>query len=230
MLIFHEIEDLVAEVKGRIDTLGGESDLTLEERRHQLLMRIVSYVNSYEWLSHHKIREKVACFLRSRYNYRLVAEEFDLPLSSVHKSISYASDRLRRRIGGVLALIRSDNLDDAERELHLVKGAVDPLSLFVRGILENFKPEKDAGVDLVGCQREISFLSYFTTRNMNRILSKIDSKKLNHVLYMLLKSDVTYPERGILARCILDGEFDASEAIKRINDQFIYSASSERHG
>jgi|GEM_PF-2943943 len=230
MLIFREIEDLVAEVKGRVATLGGESDLSLEERRLQLLMRMVSYVNSYEWLSHHKIREKVACFLRSRYNYRLVAEEFGLPLSSVHKSISYASDRLRRRIGGVLALIRSGQLDDAERELVLVTGAVDPSSLFVRGILENFKPKKDAGVDLASCQREIRFLSHFTTRNMDRILSKIDTNKLSHVLYVLLKSDVTYPERGILARCILDGEFDASEAIKRMNDQFIYSVSSERHG
>lgn len=229
MLVFREIEEMVQEVKGKLATLGDESDLSIEERRLQLLLRLISYVNRYEWLSHKKTREKIACFLKNRYNYRAVADRFGLPLSRVHKTVSYASERLRRRIGGVLALIRSGQLDDAERELALVTGAVDSSSLFVRGILERFKPVKDTRVDLADCHREISFLSYFTNRNIDRVLSKIDSKKLNHVLYVLLKSDATYPERSILARCILDGEFDASEAIKRINDEFIYSASSERH-
>lgn len=147
MLVFREIEDLVLEAKSKIATLGVESDLAIEERRLQLLMRLVSYVNGYEWLAHEKIRAKIKYFLRSRYNYRLVAEKFGLSISRVHKSMSYASDRLRRRIGGVLALIRSGHLDDAERELAMVTGTVDPASLFVRGVLERFKPEKDAGCE-----------------------------------------------------------------------------------
>ncbi|MFT9485762.1 MAG: hypothetical protein ACH0QD_00055 [Tepidibacillus sp.] len=230
MLVFREIEELAAEVKSKIATLGDESDLPFEARRLQLLMRLVSYVNGYGWLRQEKIREKVRFFLRSRYNYRAVAEKFGLPLSRVHKTVSYASERLRRRIGGVLSLIRSGNLDDAERELAMVTGAVDPSSLFVRGILERFKPVKDTGVDLAACQREISFLSYFSTRNIERVVGKVDARKVNHVLYVLLTGDATYPERGILARCILDGEFDASEAIKRINDEFIYSVPSEQSG
>lgn len=225
--MFRELEELVTEVRTATTALGLDEDLALEEKRLQLLMQLVSYVNSYEWLSHEKIREKVKCFLKSRYDYRLVAEQFGLPISNVHKCISYASDRLRKRIGGVLTLICSNHLVDAERELAMVTGGVDPSALFVRGILERIDCKKDAGIDLATCKREISFLSYFTNRNIDTLVESIDTKKLGHLLYVLVNSDSTYPERGILARCIFDGELNASEAIEQIKAEFIYSDLSE---
>lgn len=230
MLVFREIEDLVVGVKSRFATFGVESDLAVEEKRLHLLMKLVSYVNGYEWLSHEKIREKVAYFLKSRYNYRAVAEKFGLPRSRVHKCISYASDRLRRRVGGILALIRSNQLDDAERELAMVTGAVDPSSFFVRGILDHFVVERGVGVDLATCQREINFLSHFSSRNIGRIVGQVDARKLGHLLYVLCRTEDTLyaPERATLSRCILDGEFNASEAIRRVNDEFIYSNPSDR--
>lgn len=82
------------------------------------------------------------------------------------------------------------------------------------------------------CQREISFLSYFSSRNIEKVFEKVDARKLSHLLYVLCRTDdPSYSsERAILCRCILDGEFDAAEAVRRINGEFIYSNPSVRSG
>ncbi|MFI8711979.1 hypothetical protein [Brevibacillus brevis] len=224
MLVFREIEDLVSEVKGRLATLGVETDSILDEQRLRLLMKLVAYVNGFEWLSHEKTRAKVKVFLQGRYRYREVAEQLGVSVSSLHKCISYAGERLRRSIGGTLDLIKSGDLVGAEREFALGTGVLDSTNIFFRGIQERFEPVKDAAIDLAHCERELSFLSYFSSRNINRLIGTLDERRVCHLLHILLKGDSTYlHERNMLFRCILDGELDASEAIKLLKDEYIYA-------
>ncbi|RXT08833.1 hypothetical protein [Ammoniphilus sp. CFH 90114] len=227
MLVFREIEELVREVKSRLASLGVESDSKLDGQRFLLLQQVVTYVNSMVWLSHGKTREKVKSFLRSRYNYQEVAERYGVSVSQMHKCISYAGSQLRRRIGGTLLLIKSGALASAEREFALATGAGDPSALFVKGMHDWFDTVKDAGVDISTCDRELSFLSCFTNRNIDRVIDSLDPRKVSHLLYILLKGDITYvSERGILSRCIVDGELDALEAIALLKEDFIYARSS----
>lgn len=228
MLVFREVEDLVLEVRGRLTALGDEANSSLDEAQLQLLQKIVSYVNSMQWLSHEKMREKVRAFLRSRYTYREVAAQFGMSVSQLHKCISYAGNRLRQRIGGTLELLKAGNIVAAEREFAHATGTVDPSALFVRGTIERFAPpKKDDGVDLSTCERELSFLSYFSSRNIDKLLDTLDERKVRHLLYILLSTDSTYlSKRVTLIRCIVAGELKVSEAIRLLNEEYIYAPAS----
>jgi hypothetical protein len=228
MLVFKEIEEAVRSVKGNLTTLGGEKDLILEEQRLQLLVRIVVYVNSFDWLSHDKTREKLNSFIQSRYNYRETAEKFGVSVKSLHVSVSYASSRLKKRLGSVLALLEVNEVIAAEREFLIGIGRSNPSDVFVGGIANLFSnPVKNTGVELSTCQRELSFLSYFTIRNIDRVISTLDRAKVCHLLYILLRNDTTYvSERGILISC-LEGELKASEAISLLKEDFVYSQSTK---
>lgn len=231
MLIFRELEDLVLEVKGRIALLGLEDDVTLDERRLELLVQLVSYVNGMTWVAHAKLAAKVRVFLRSRYRYEEVAQAFNTTLKEAHKSISYAGQRLRRQVGSTLLLIREGRLDEAQRELALVTGAVDASSIFAGSIMGRFAPNKSAGVVLGDCRKELGFLSAFSRRNFDRIVSGLSEEKISQLLYIILSADPTYvQERVILLDCMVDGRMTVDDCIRALNDEFIFGSPGDGAG
>lgn len=223
MLIFKEIEEEVNEVKDRLAILGEEVDSSLDEQKLELLMRMVAYVNSYVWLSHGKTREKLGYFLRNKYDYRETAKKFEVSVKSLHVSVSYAANRLKKRIGGALALLRSGDIAEADREFALGTGALDT-NLFISPIHDRFAPVKNAGVDLADCENELGFLARFTQYHFGIVLDSLDRQKLEHLLYILSQNDRSYmSERSILYRR-LEGELKPSEAIDQLIDGYLYAA------
>lgn len=229
MLIFREVDEIAHEVKGRIALLASEEDATRNEQRLELLMRLVSYINEFSWLKHRALVAKVKTFLRSRYSYQAVAQEHGMSVKQAHKCISYAGDRLRARIGGVLGLIRSGNFTAAERELAVLSGSVDASSLFVRDITERFSPVKDAGVVLgEDCRRELSFLCVFSKKRFDSAVARLDEKTVRHMLYILSSSDSSYfREKELLWNCVVDGSVSVDECIRALNDEFIWERMSD---
>ncbi|WP_312753493.1 hypothetical protein [Rummeliibacillus suwonensis] len=225
MLIFKKIEDAVRMVKQDVAILGVQTNTDHTAEKLKLLQSIIAYVNSYEWLSHETSRKKLKAFLQSRYNYEMVAAEFNVSVKSLYVTVSYASDRLEKRIGTkTIDLILADDLETAEREFLLGTGKYTPTNLFISGMVEALNPPvKDSGVDFSTCERELKFLSSITKKRFNQIVKQLNITKIRHLLYILLQNDSTYlAERSILARC-MDGEVDAKEAIRLIQAESIYS-------
>lgn len=229
MLIFREVEELVLETKSKIMLLGSEQDMTLDKRKLQNLNRLVFYINGFTYLKHREIIAKVKTFLRSRYSYEAVAEEYGISKKQAHKSISYASEQLRRNVQSTVMLIREGHLDGAQRELDILTGVVDASSLFIGGITEEFPPRKNTGVVLGDdCRRELSFLSALSRKKFESIASTLDDRRLEHILYILLSSDKTYlREKELVWNCVVDGRLTVDQCIRSLNDEYIYSPLSD---
>lgn len=226
LLIFREVAAEVREVKVRLAILGDDSS-TVEQDKQKLdfLLRIVAYINSFIWLKKKSARRKLRDFLRSKYNYREIAEKYGVTVGSMHMSVSYVASQLKKRIGGVLDLLRSGDIAGAEREFEICTGCYD--DLFVRVVRDHFKPEKDAGVDLSTCEKELSFLSAFVSRNIENLVAALDRQKVEHLLYILLKTDDrSYSTiRSQLFRS-LEGELEASEALALVEGYELSSRPS----
>jgi hypothetical protein len=223
MLVFKVIEEEVQEAKDRLAVLGEEVDTAQDEKRLDLLLRIVAYINSFVWLSHGSSRTKLKYFLQNRYDYRQTAEKFGVSVKSLHVSVSYAANRLKKRIGGALEQLQSGDLSAADREFALGTGALNS-NLFISAIHDRFAPVKNAGVDLSTCEKELGFLSRFTQHHFGRVLDSLDRQKLEHLLFILSQNDRSYmSERSILYRC-LEGEMEPSEAIDQLIDGYLYAA------
>lgn len=234
MLIFKEVEEFVNEVKDRrITLLGSEEEPTLDERRLELLVRLVrEYINEFSWIKHRSLVDRVKTFLRSRYSYEAVAHEYGMSMKQAHKCISYAGDRLRARIGGVLELIRAGNVTAAKRELALLIGVVDAPSLFVKDVSDRFHPVKDAGVVLgEDARRELTFLSLFSRKSFEGAVARIDERTVRHILYILTSTDITYlREKESLWQCLVDGSRSIDDFIHAQNENFLWGRGSDSQG
>lgn len=232
MLIFKEVAELVSEVKNRIGVLGDQDDSTLDEKRLDLLMQLVSYINSMEWISHDSLSERVRLFLRTRYSYEQVALAFNMTRKDAHKSISYAGDRLRKRIGSALALIREGHIEAAKRELAMLTGGIDTKSLFIGDITDKFPPCKATGVLLgTDCRQELRFLCMFSQKTFDGAVARLDDRTLRHILYVLTSADVTYlRDKEFLWRCVVDGSMTVDECIRALKDDFIWGRVCDSQG
>lgn len=223
MLIFKELAEEVSEVQNRLAVWDEGVDRAQDEKKLDLLLRLIAFTNSYVWLSHGKSREKLAYFLKNGYDYRETAEKFGVSIKSVHASVSYAANRLKERIGVALELLRSGDLVAAEREFALGTGAYNT-NLFISAIHDRFVPVKHSGVDLSTCDKELGLLYRFTHHHFGRVLDALDQQKLEHLLFVLSQNDRSYvTERSILFRC-LEGEYSPDEALALLRDFNIYSA------
>lgn len=223
MLIFKELAEEVSEVQNRLAVWDEGEDHAQDEKKLDLLLRLVAFTNSYVWLSHGKSREKLAYFLKNGYDYRDTAVKFGVSVKSIHASVSYAANRLKKRIGLALELLRSGDLVAAEREFALGTGAYNT-NLFISAIHDRFVPVKHSGVDLSTCHKELGLLFRFTHHHFGRVLDALDQQKLEHLLFVLSHNDRSYmTERSILFRC-LEGEFSPDEALALLRDFNIYSA------
>jgi hypothetical protein len=226
LLIFKEVVAEVKEVKERLAILGDDSSTAEQDKqRLDLLLRLVAYINSFVWLKKQSARRKLRDFLRSRYDYRKTAEKYGVTVGSMHMSVSYAANQLKKRIGGAVDLLRSGDIAGAEREFEIVTGCYD--DLFLRVVRDHFKPTKDAEVELGTCEKELSFLSAFVSRNIENLIAELDRRKVEHLLHILLKTDDrSYSTiRSQLFRC-LEGELEASEALALVEGYEIDSRPS----
>lgn len=229
MLIFREVEELVREVKDRIAWLGSEEDATWDDRRLEFLMRLVSYINKFSWLKHRALVAKVRTFLRTRYSYQAVAEEYGITVKQAHKAISYASHSLRSQIGGVVDLIRSGHFTAAEREFALLTGSMHPSTWFLKEVTDRFHPVKNAGVVLgTASRRELNVLRFYSKPGFDRAMAALDASTVQQILYILSSSDRSYlREKEWLYKCLIEDTATVDECIRALDDEFVWGAVSD---
>ena len=231
-LLFREIEQMVSEAKAGLALLGSEDDVCLPECRLAVLSDLVTYIRSYDWLTHQALVEKIQTFLRSQYNYAVVAREHGLSLKQAHKSVSYANARLRSKIGGILHLIRSEHFTAAQRELAILRGTMPPSTWFLKEVSDRFQPAKDAGVVVSEVsRRELAFLRLFSQAGFARAVSSLQAPIVQHILYILSSSDVGYlREKDWLYKCLIEGTATVDECIRALDEEFVWGAPSNGPG
>ena len=73
-------------------------DIKLKDKQ-DLLRELVEYVNSMEWLSRVKTKEKISFFIKSGYDYNALCNELGISYVSAKNAVKWASKQLKAKIG-----------------------------------------------------------------------------------------------------------------------------------
>ncbi|MEC1718737.1 hypothetical protein [Schinkia azotoformans] len=224
MIIFRRVEEAFRTTKSNLDTQLPEEELAIELEKMRLLSKIISYINSYQWLKHEQTRIKIREFLQSSYRYQEVAQKFGVTLNSLQVSVSYAAKKLEKQIGTALDLLLSGEIEAAEREFLLNTGQTVPSTWFLDGVLERLpQPNKKVSADLSVSERELRFLKLMTKKHIEEMVGTLDQDRMKHLLYILLQNDRSFiSEREILIR-FLNGELDVKQVVQRFKNDNIYA-------
>ncbi|EKN71017.1 hypothetical protein P9E76_21805 [Schinkia azotoformans] len=225
MIIFRRLEETFRTVKANLDTQLPEEELEIELEKMRLLSKIISYVNSYQWLKHEQMKNKIREFLQSKYSYQAVAKKFGVTLNSLQVSVSYAAKRLEeKQIGVALDLLLNGDVVAAERAFLLGTGQTVPSTWFLDGVLDLCpSAKKKTEVDLRVCERELRFLKLMTNKHIEEMIGTLDRDRMMHLLYILLQNDRSFiAERDILIRYFND-ELDVKQAVQRLKNDNIYA-------
>lgn len=228
-MIFRKLGDAVKSLQEISDPFSGKAgsdEATLALKKLDLLMQLVSFANSYKYLSHKDIVVRTRVFLQCKYNYREAADLLGgVSLKSLRASVSYAAKRFEKKIGSkTIDLIMEGRLVEAEREFLLSSKTYRPTELFLDDVISRFPPSYGKGVDLGACKREMEFLYALSHRNIDRASASLDPVRVCHLLHVITSSASSFiRERDILTRFIA-GDLKVSEAISLLNGEYIYSS------
>ncbi|MDU4695851.1 MAG: hypothetical protein E6Y08_08545 [Paenibacillus sp.] len=211
MLLVKSLKAEITDLYERRTALGSDfSDF--EKKKLGFLLRLFDYTKSLLFLSHAGLRQKFQDFLRSSCSYRVTAQKYGVSLKSMHDSIRYVDRCLKYRIGSSFQLVCQDDLDGAEREFAVGTGSA-PSVMFMRDVEEQFRPVQASGVDLGSCRNEIRFLSLYSKRYLDLVLGHLDRQKIQHLLFILNNTEMSYvTPRGVLFR-YLEGELELDAAV-----------------
>lgn len=222
MILVKELEMTIRELYERKSAMGSDFS-EYDQKRLDFLERLIDYTRSYLWLSHEGLRKKMKDFLRSGYSYADTARTHGVSIRSMHNSMEYADKCLKKRIGSAFELVRLGDLVGAEREFAVGTGSASS-KMFVRDVEDRYKPIKNAGVSLADCKNELQFLHYYSKSYFNLVQGHLDRQKIEHLLYILNETDMSYiTSRGILFR-YLEGEIELDKVVALLEDEVAQSA------
>lgn len=224
MLIFKKLQSAIKATKKNLVLYSSSSDLgELEKEKLALLMSIVDYINTYEWLQRDSIKERVKAFLKSKYDYNKVAEEFGITKNSLQVSITYASKVLENKIGSnTIDLILKGELETAKLQLNLGLDVFNGLSLVIGDIADKLpQAANNTSIGLCDCTKELEFLSAYTYIKALSSLEGLDKAKLSFIRYVLESNDEKYSnERNLLIKYlngVVGGIGELKELLKSLN-------------
>lgn len=224
MLIFKKIEQEFLKTKEEIINPMSADSQTESEQKLELLLKIISYTNSFEWLSHQVTQQKIKSFLKSKYDYAFVAQEYGVSIKSLHVTISYAGKKLESRIGKSLNMLVIGDLIGAEKELDVGMKNIKYSEVFLEGVLPLLPaPNNKTVVDLNDCEREFKILKLVSKQQMQNIIETFDEEKLGYILHLLKYSSTSFQQEREAILNFIEGEIDYSELIKLLNDSNIFT-------
>lgn len=186
MIIFKKVIKSLKQINREMILYNEDKELLKElKKKKELLSVINEFMLKYEWISHSKTKEKLACFIESDFNYMRVVEEFGVTYESARASISQLGRLFEREIGiGIVDSIMDGDLSIAEEELY--ENINDYTGLFV----SELKPLLPKGslndlISLKDCRRELSYLQFYTTKRLKDGFKGLESEKLSHIIAIL---------------------------------------------
>lgn len=147
---------------------------------------LYKYMLSFEWLDKPKAKEKMECFIKSRFDYEVFMEKFDISYFSAKSTVKNCSKRFRSKIGeNTLSLLEQGFPDEAKFSfyIHSGKSALQDI------LLDDFISELPEGsfetYSLEDCQLELKVYKQLSRAMLEKYLSKVDRKKMAYIRHLL---------------------------------------------
>ena len=161
-------------------------DVSLEDKQ-DLLKEIIEYINSMDWLSRVKTKERISFFIKSGYDYNALCNEFGLSYVSAKNAVKWASKQLKAKIGkDTVGLIRSGFINEARVAFYVGSGKISRENLFLSDMVDVLPESKySASYDLQDCLSELVYLRKISVNYIERHAEKVNVNKLAYLLSLI---------------------------------------------
>lgn len=152
-----------------------------------LLDEIIAYINSYAWIKHNKIKDKVKFFVESGFDYELYCREYGVSYASAKNSGKYAYKLLINKLGeNTLDLIKKGYLDEACSAFYVNSGKLKKEKFITQSLIDILpEPEFTAGLSFEDCRNELTILSNMSMWRLEYCKNKMNKDNMAYVLHLL---------------------------------------------
>ena len=172
-------------------------------RKMAVLSEIQEYLYHGDW-TRQSSREKYIALIRSKWDYKLIAERYDTDRASLDVFASRQDKRLQRAIGGALDLIEAGYIEEGLARFYADSGtlSVKEFTYSIGDLLP--KAEKKDSFSVADCPEEVEVLRSIRRSNAQEWLSDADSDKLAYLMFLLETKDPAYQQqrRALIAEIV----------------------------
>ena len=212
--VFRDLHILKSETNFALlrDSLDDETTYKMHFR-NQLLTEIEMFMYGFSWLTKARIVKRIQTYRDCQFDANLAIVALnEKSLQAYNTALWNASRKFKSIIGeNTLDLIKRGEDAVARRQFLIRVGNLNSTRLISDKVIELLPaPSVDNGFIFASeCKNELQFLKSLTLKNIESVVSRLDSSKLAFIRYLLDTTDSTYSIQRELVYQFLEGEIDS---------------------
>ena len=170
------------------------SEYAALSRKMAVLSEIQEYLFHGDW-TRESSREKYIALVRSKWDYKLIAERYQTTRESLDVFASRQDKRLQCTIGGALDLIEIGYIEEGLARFYADSGTLSKQG-FTYSMRDLLPPaEKKDSFTVSDCYDEMKILRSIRRSNINEWLNHADRDKLAYLMFLLETDDPAYRQQ-----------------------------------
>lgn len=153
-----------------------------------LLVEILDYVKTFDWLKKADYKEKIQTYWFSKLNNNVLVEQYGLTQNNANNTILYANDRLREKLGeNTLQLILDGEVDKARNQFYVNSGKIKLENMILSDVFKILKVSSEKPVDVSSEEslKVLKFLCDYSVAEMQRRYNDLDKGSQQYIRYIL---------------------------------------------
>lgn len=170
------------------------SDYVMLSRKMAVLSEIQEFLFHGDW-TRKSSHEKYIALVRSKWDYKLIAERYQTTRESLDVFASRQDKRLQRVIGGALDLIEIGYIEEGLARFYADSGTLSKqeFTYSMRELLP--AAENKDSFTVSDCPDEVEILRSVRRSNVKEWLSDADFDKLAYLMFLLETDDPAYQQQ-----------------------------------
>ena len=213
--VLKELEDSIIGLKNRLENLNSTDEIDKveyeeTEKKLNALREILEYVDTYKWVKHKKVIEKVKFVRNCRYDYSLIRDELDMTADALKSFMYRVNTNLSLKIGEntiKTILTGGESINIGLSVFRVLTGSLPLEDILLKETFESLPNKKYTTFSLKDCIEEIQYLYTYSKVGREFEEMDLDQNKLAFIRYILESETEKYKveQRNLLA--VLRGKF-----------------------
>ena len=181
-----KLDDGLIFLNSKLKDLESNDEIESEEyklisKKIRALNEILEYVNTYNWVSHQAVIDKIKVIRYCEYNYEEIQEKLELSEASLKSFMYRINKSLNSKIGEntiKMILSNKDNWNDGLMQFRILSGVYDLSDVMVPECYSSLPEKKFQTYSLKECLAEIDFIYRYSHQGIEDAKAKLDVNKL----------------------------------------------------
>lgn len=185
-----------------------QTEYVLLNKKLRALNEILEYVNSYKWVCHKNIIEKLKFCRGCGFDYDLIKKELDMTNSSLKSFMYRVNKALNSKIGeNTISMILSDSdkWSDGVMQFRILSGTYKLDDVLFKECYEDLPEKKFTTYSIKECLPEIKYIYTYSNIAKQRAKASLDEDKLAFIRYILESETERYREEQKNLMLVLQG-------------------------